>query len=391
MNTQTQAASSIQFVFPLNGDCVNVRDGVPTETGIQIPVTVTAPAGSDIYINGQKALEADGFFRAGLAIDGYRTVLTAENRVTGETSHIAVYYFPEAIGKFRLSSDDNLLFLKDITEHQDVYRSIFDNPYLAVYKKAHDLYGTKVHLNLFYELDDEAASRFNPRPSYFNLSMMTDRFKEEFKANSDWLKLAFHANSELPDKPYEFDEPEKIRKDCLAVNREILRFAGPDRINDTTTTHWGSANRACVRELRSLGYRSLTGYFQTDSHGVPLVSYYKTAEQIAHIGERDFFFDTEEDMLFGQIDLVLNMRTYERMMEKLAGIVEHPHRGGFVSIMIHEQYFYPNYANYLPDFEHRVLSACRYLHEHGYVGAHICDVTQEKHLRDNPLLRATKA
>ena len=32
--------------------------------------------------------------------------------------------------------------------------------------------------------------------------MMTDRFKEEFKANSDWLKLAFHANSELPDKPF---------------------------------------------------------------------------------------------------------------------------------------------------------------------------------------------
>ena len=71
-------------------------------------------------------------------------------------------------------------------------------------------------------------------------------------------------------------------------------------------------------------------------------------------------------MLFGQIDLVLNMRTYEKMMEKLAGIVEHPHRGGFVSIMIHEQYFYPDYAHYLPDYRERVLAAVGWCAEHGY-------------------------
>ena len=51
------------------------------------------------------------------------------------------------VKRFRISSDDNILFLKDLSEGD--YKSIFDHPYLAVYKKAHDLFGAKVHLNLF--------------------------------------------------------------------------------------------------------------------------------------------------------------------------------------------------------------------------------------------------
>ena len=36
----------------------------------------------------------------------------------------------------------------------------------------------------------------------FNLSQMTDAYKAEFEAASDWLKFAFHARQEFPDYPY---------------------------------------------------------------------------------------------------------------------------------------------------------------------------------------------
>ena len=370
------------FILPYDGDCVNERDGILADNGIIIPVKVMAPQDGEIYVNGKKAMQKDGVFYCDINICDRRTTLTAVDKTRRLITEIVVYYLNEATGKFRLSSDDNILFLKDLNDNKDRYKSIFENDYLSVYKKAHDLYGAKVHLNLFYELDGEAAARFSPEPEYFNLSMMTDKFKDEFTANSDWLKLAFHSRCELPDKPYLNGTAEEIRRDCIAVNREIIRFAGKSCLSDATTTHWGSANLACVRALRGLGYRALTGYFENRG-GEFIVSYYVPDELCGHIGERDFYYDKKEDVFFGRIDLVLNENCFKQMTEKLQAVVENPQRGGFVSIMIHEQYFYPSYNNYLPDFTERVLYACKYLYEKGYAGAHICDITSEKHLRDN--------
>ncbi|MBQ8310565.1 MAG: hypothetical protein IJX80_06105 [Clostridia bacterium] len=63
------------------------------------------------------------------------------------------------------------------------------------------------HEEIFVFSDTEKfllKKRLSPvnRP-YFNLSMRTDKFKEEFHANADWLKLSFHAKSEFPPKPYQ--------------------------------------------------------------------------------------------------------------------------------------------------------------------------------------------
>jgi hypothetical protein len=70
-------------------------------------------------------------------------------------------------------------------------------------------------------------------------------------------------------------------------------------------------------------------------------------------------------------------------MEDVKAAAADPHRGGFVSVMIHEQYFYSDYAGYLPDFEARILEPCRYLFEQGYQGAHITEVTREPELKEN--------
>ena len=277
--------------------------------------------------------------------------------------------------KFRLSSDDNILFLQDINKNKDKYTSIFENPYLAIYKKAHDRFGAKVHLNLFYEFIPNSRD-FSGEREYFNLSMMTDKFRDEFRANSDWLKLAFHANAEYPDKPYKYATPEKIREDYTKVCREIERFAGAECISNTTTVHWGEATKEGVRELRRLGLRSLTGYFRTNKDGDPIVSYYFGADKLDLVADRDYWYDAETDMNFVQIDLVLNEKTYEHNMDALGNIINDPLRGGFVSLMIHEQYFHSDYRRHLPDFEARVLDACKMMKENGYVGIHLKDLVQ---------------
>lgn len=384
MSNYFMTDSPIRFIFPINGDCVNERDGRKGEDCAYVNVKVSAPEGAEVYICKQKAVFDGEFYTAEVCVTGYRNTLVAEDRTNGTECKVAVYYMPEAVGKYRLSSDDNILFLQDITKNQDVYKSIFENPYLAMYKKAHDLYGAKVHLNLFYEFPGDHKNFSGEDREDFNLSMMTDKFKDEFRANADWLKLAFHSLKENPPKPYQFATAEEITEDCIKVCREIIRFAGPECINDTTTIHFGEANKECARALRAMGFKSLTGYFEHTAKGDPLVAYYAPDDLIDHVGERDFWYDTDEDILFGRIDLVLNLKNYDWVMEQMHNILAHPTKSGFVSIMIHEQFFHKDYIAHLPDFENRVLDACKLLYENGYKGEHVCEMTKERHLRDFP-------
>ena len=373
----------LEFIFPIDGDCINERDGYATNNGVCVNVKVKANENCDVYICGKKAEYQDGIYSADVDFCGYRNIVVAEDRASCEEKKSAVYYLPNAVKKFRVSSDDNIIFLQDITKNKDVYKSIFENPYLAIYKKAHDLYGTKVHLNLFYEFHPEEKNRFSDKSREdFDLSMMTDKFKDEFRANSDWLKLAFHANGEFPDAPYKNTTAEQITDECVKICREIVRFAGKECISDSTTVHWGEVNREGVRALRALGFKSLTGYFRRAPSGRPSVAYYTDGELLDHIETRDFWFDTEEDMMYGRIDWVLNEGSFEQVMDCVKNVANDAHRGGFVSIMIHEQYFHSDYVRYLPDFEKRVLEPCKYLFENGYVGAHITEVTEERHLKD---------
>ena len=202
--------------------------------------------------------------------------------------------------------------------------------------------------------------------------MMTDKYKSEFEENSDWLKLSFHARAEFPIRPYKHAEPEEIINDFSDVKREVLRFAGEKSFSDEVTTiHWGEMSLASVRALRALGNTALMGYFKLSEAGDPLVSYYFDVPLIEHVTNRDFYYDKSTDVTFGRIDRVTNVGELSEIMEDLGRIIKHPGRGNFVSVMIHEQFFYPDYKNYLSDFASRVLEPARFLSENGYRGCFI--------------------
>ena len=362
---------ALRFLFPIDGDCINSRDGVEiSETTVRIPVRLTAQIGHSIKVNGAHARYENGEYYTYADIGYGDNILVAKDLTDGTSVEILVKRLPNATGGFRLSVDDNIIFLADINEHKDEYTSIFDNPYLAVYKKAHDESGVKVHLNLFYEFDEEARSLFKNERPYFNLSMMTDKFKDEFRENSEWLKLSFHAKSEFPPAPYKHADGETVREHCEMVHREIIRFAGEECLSRATTVHFGEANVDGALALRDIRYRAMTGYF------IPAkfpVAYYAPDELIKYIHGRDFWYDRETDVVFGRIDLVLNILSHEENLEILREVIASPTRGGFVSVMIHEQYFYSDYASYIPDFEKRVVEACKLISGFGYEGRFITE------------------
>ena len=361
--------NKIKFVNYCDGDCLNRYDGTLDGDKLTVEFIISAPCAKELFVCGNAATKlSDGNFSANVTLRGGRNDIRAKDSEGNETE-IAIYHFPKHNEKhYRISSDDNILFLADITRGN--YKSVFDHPYLSVYKKAHDLYGAMVQINLFYEYGEYGASRFKNPPECFNLSMMTDKYKEEFRANSDWLKFAFHSKNET-ERPYANADPETILADEAAVRREVLRFAGEECYSfSTTTTHYGSGTKECVKALRNIGFKALTGYFIIKGER-PRVSYYLDKERVEKVEGRDMWLDRETDMLMVRIDKVLNESSNELNLEYLDSLTRDPHRGGFISIMIHEQYFYPNYIKYIENFEEIVLDAAKLLYERGYRSIHL--------------------
>ncbi len=362
----------IKFITPRNGDMLSNVSGSLKDGALLIEVILSAPENAVVMVNGVTATKCGDTYKAEIPLNGYENTVTAKCGDSEEK--ITVFWLKNAANKFALSVDDNVWAFADLTKNQDKYTSIFENPYLAVYKKAHDLYGTKVRLNLFYAINNECGLEMY---GDFNLSMMTEKFKDEFRANSDWLHLAFHARAEFPDWPYTLASGETLKQDFEDIRREIFRFAGEECFEWVTTNHFGSGNRDVVRAERELGIKGLMAYLELDANGEPYVSYYLSKDEIVHANEYGFWKDMDMDMIFGKIDVVLNLMDAKSAREILdRSKAEHPKKGA-IELMIHEQYFYPSYFNYLPDFTERVLSACAWCRENGYEPAFACEMLSE--------------
>src|ERR1700761_4569120 len=313
----------MEIVFPIGGDMLHARDGVVTGKGLIAKVVVNAAAGSVISVGGIKATGNGQRFVAEVLLDQYENSITVTDEATGEEKQIRVYWLPRFAGGYRLSIDDNIWFLRDIHRHEDIYNSIFDNPYLAFLRSLHVAYGTKVHLNLFYETDG------------FNLSQLSDKYAAEWKAQASWWRLSFQALGEFPDKPYQHAGFEQVKRDGELVMKEIRRFAGPELMGPVTTLHWGESTVEGARALRALGYRGLLGYFNVDDD-LPAVSFYLDVEQRRHIKKRFVWKDNAEDLAFVRTSIVIDKTDLVNIKPHLDG---HRANGGlppYVDLLVHE-------------------------------------------------------
>ena len=100
-----------------------------------------------VTINGMPAAASDGAWVLEIPLTVPHLTLTFASG--GESRDVELWRVDILHRMFRLSVDDNVRFLQDIAEHD--YRSIFENPYLAMYRRLHEKYGLKVHMNIYWE------------------------------------------------------------------------------------------------------------------------------------------------------------------------------------------------------------------------------------------------
>lgn len=139
--------------------------------------------------------------------------------------------------------DDNIWVFRDLMKSGA--SSLFENDYLRFYRGLHEKYGMKVQLNVFYETEG------------FCLSQMSDKYKNEWELNSDWLRLAFHANQEFPEYPYVNASYNQMKNECSRVQNEIIRFAGEKSLSHNVISHFLPVSYAGCKALRDLGVTTL--------------------------------------------------------------------------------------------------------------------------------------
>ena len=244
---------------------------------------------------------------------------------------------------FCFTVDDNIRFLKELNESP--YSDIFCHPYLDMYRRMHEKYGMKIQLNLFYEMKD------------FNLSQMTDKYRDEWLANADWLKLSFHSRVENV-SPYLSSGYGEVFEDCQKVHREIVRFASPSSLARTTTIHYCLATKEGLSALKDNGVQGLLGLY--GSHASPSSSYQSTSAECVFI--RDGQAVLSDGMMYSGIDIVLNCHSEDEILSRLNGLTDRD----LIKVMIHEQYFYSDYRKYQPNFEKKLQITFDFLKKNGY-------------------------
>jgi len=214
---------------------------------------------------------------------------------------------------YHCALDDTIDILEKITEKENNIDSIFEIEEFSLLKDLYSKYGTKFSLYLFYEKD---PCLYNG----FNLSQMTDKFKEEWRENANWLRMSFHARTKrLPDFPYGKADYETAKKDLEDVKSEIFRFAGSEVWENFTRTHYWSGSRAAVKAWRDCGIKGL--FYQ----GGVLPEYrslYFTESQLKRLWNKDFWYDAELGMLYITTNVMLPGKTIEEVKERLKELEE---------------------------------------------------------------------
>ena len=360
---------SLRFIFPLDGDVLTPADGVMEGESLLVRIRVLAPAHCRVTVNEQTAAFVNEAYEINLPVDNNRNTLEAvatDEKGNTTSTHIFVYRFKEAYGKYRLAIDDIIWSMRDLAEHD--YTSIFDCPFFGIFKRLHRDFSTCVHMNIYFT--DQNG---------FDLTQMPDRYKEEFLENSHWLKFTFHAYAKDPPRIYRYSPYFQVYRDYHLVTNEIIRFAGKETMQtDVNGLHFAETTVQGARALRDCGIRCLVGYFIFDSAGDPYVSYYLNSEQTRHCFDRDFWVDRKENIIFSKDKMVIDSFTLEKIRPKLDWILENRKtEAGTMNFVTHEQYFYSFYSQYQPDYEEKIRTAVSWATEHGYKPCFLSDVIKE--------------
>ncbi|NLF70730.1 MAG: hypothetical protein GX575_16990 [Candidatus Anammoximicrobium sp.] len=348
------APAALRIEEPYHGAVLNRRHGVQSAEGLKIPVRGLGPAAARVTVNGVPARREGDRFQADVVLRDKETdlVAVAEDQAGRQEARVRVAWDRYSEPRYRFSIDDNSFFLRDICQKN--YASLFDCWYLQMLRELNRKYGAKFSVNIYYTTGDD-----------FSLPQFSDRYRGEWRDNSGWLKLAFHAHADKPDRPYQDAPPEKLLADLDRVAEQIQRFAGPEAYAPPTVIHWGMTRPSALQPLATRGVKVLSGFFRLAS-GAYDVNYRWNDEVSEYLSRHDAWKDFDSGIVFSRIDIVCNNVPVDKTVPTLAPQIENPNTAEILDLFTHEQYFWPFYRNYIPDHPQRLDATLRWVTERGY-------------------------
>jgi hypothetical protein len=348
-----------------HGAIVNRNHGNETDSYIELPVDIFCDRTDSVLVNGEHFYLHGQLCSASVRLnDKFNTVTVSSNNKHGRFEHsIDVVWDKQSFKRYNFFIDDNVFFLTEIA--RSLPKSIFDHFYLKRLKEFHRDYGTKFTLNIFYKNDHD----------HFLIKEFPDKYKAEWQANSDWLKLAFHAYSEFPDRPYQNASAEKLASDYDLVAKEIIRFAGEETLQPPIVIHWAMVQPDAFHVLRERGVKILDGQFigaqtavgqKATSCPTTDIGYFQDMETAMYLKNNTMLYDYDHNLMFMKGDITCNLMTKEQICSKIEAICQKTPRRDTINLATHEQYSFAYYHNYIPDHLDRMEYAIKMLSDRGY-------------------------
>ncbi|MBI2301532.1 MAG: hypothetical protein HYU66_21725 [Armatimonadetes bacterium] len=346
----------IAIAWPFEGQVLNRRQGEPVEDGLRVTVRGSLRCTAAVQVNGEPAGTVVGGFEVPVTLrPGPNRLVAAADGALGRGEHaVNVWYDPHGRKRYRFSVDDNSFWCRELGRHPGQYPSLFDCFYFRLWRDLHERYGLKVVLNVYWRTEDG-----------FTLADLPATWRGEFEAAADWLKLAWHARANLPNRPYEYAGYAEVAHDHDVVAEQIRRFAGEATLSLPTVVHWAETTAEGTRALLDRGVKNLSGIFHR-GNGRQTGCYHLRDERADLAAQAAQWIDASTGLAFSQVDVIANntpLEAVEPLLDRLAG---DPRHGEIMDCFTHEQYFWPFYARDVPDHGARVEAIVRWCTEHGY-------------------------
>jgi hypothetical protein len=348
-----------------HGAILNSKNGTELDGALSINIEGLNDSLSPVFVNSVVSQQQDHHFKAKVKLQNKfnEIIFKTTNNYGKFQQKINLIWDKNSFKRYNFYIDDHIFFLTDIAKQQP--RSLFNHFYLKGLKNLHDQYGTKFTLNIFYKNDHHS----------FTLDMFPDKYKSEWLANIDWLRLSFHAYSEFPDRPYQNATIEKLATDYDLVKSEIVRFAGEETFITPPCIHWGMVLPESFDCLKQRGVKFLSGDYMDvktyvgeedrDSHTTD-IGYYQDLTNSSYLVNNHIFYDFKHGLMFIKNDICCNLFQPKVILVKLAELYDSDVYNTTIGLASHEQYSFDYYSGYLHDYFNRMETAIRSVTEHGY-------------------------
>ena len=355
-----------------NGELLSYKHGKETEEALWITLCGIADPQSKVTVNGIPAIRHDRQFMVEIPLRARinRVTATAHDKFGERTQTITLVWDKASFKRYTVRIDDNSFFFTELARNRP--KSIFDHFYLKGLKSLHEKYGTKFILKCFYLNDYD--------PAHFTLYQMPDCYRGEFDANADWLHFAFHALAEFPDRPYQRCSEQKLAEDYDKTTAELKRIVGENACTPPTNVHWAMLPPNLFHVLRERGTRILTsagfmsnriivdGKIQDMESSSCDIGFFYEQDVARYMLDRRCFYDPDHDLFLSRTFFCFNIDKPSEIELKIRHEDSTAIATGteVLEAVGHEQYAYPYYRNYLPDYFERLETCCRVPTELGY-------------------------